>query len=305
MAELLFGCSGEPLIICDDTGSVLRMNSYASSLLQVQHTSGVSLEQALGASKDVWDKALALAKGSNAQHQPSIQLSLRSQTHNVLVHSLGEPFYLVKLSLVKNQANLMASETGGEIPSQLIIRALEYQQMYLAEEKLAHTDALTGISNRRAFELSLTDKIKEYCVDQQVFSLVILDVDHFKSVNDTYGHQVGDLVLQQLAKLLKGKTRHFDSVYRIGGEEFALILADLPRDHAVETADRLRVIVEEARVADLLVTVSMGVVTCDRQEWTDIELVRAADEALYHSKQQGRNRVTHAEDLNSDTQAAS
>lgn len=301
VAELLFELSGEALLVVDREGHLLHVNPAGQALIVSKGDwHGTLFEAALGTVPGVWQRVLATTP------EP-VHIALKAGVFSLTCHGVGGAGFVLRILEEENaEAHpLSSSEAGTGIQSELIIRALEYQQMYLAEEKLAHTDALTGIPNRRSFEIALDDRLKQFERHEGIFSLVILDVDHFKKFNDTYGHQTGDEVLQGLARILKSKIRHFDTAYRIGGEEFALILCGSPRDNAVEIADRLRSIVETTRIADLNVTISLGVVTCDQEGWDEISLVKAADEALYHSKESGRNRVTHASHLPDSTQAAS
>jgi diguanylate cyclase len=127
-------------------------------------------------------------------------------------------------------------------------------------------------------------------------SVLIVDVDHFKRVNDNYGHIVGDQVLQKLAVLLKATVRAENSVCRYGGEEFAIIVPEHPAESAREIAERLREVVEQATFAsdknhDLKITISIGVAAFPEMANSAEALTNAADTALYAAKEGGRNRV--------------
>ncbi|MFD0672867.1 diguanylate cyclase [Cohnella sp. GCM10027633] len=163
-------------------------------------------------------------------------------------------------------------------------------------ETMALTDPLTGLYNRRYFQESLLANIAMFHRSQAPFSLIILDIDRFKSINDTYGHPVGDIVLKQLGQLLKSKARESDVVARYGGEEFVLLLPQANWDNAVAIAERYRASIEATPLADLRVTASFGVATMT-PGYTDETLIGQADQALYRSKENGRNRVTHAGEL--------
>ncbi|WP_019011144.1 GGDEF domain-containing protein [Deinococcus aquatilis] len=147
----------------------------------------------------------------------------------------------------------------------------------------AEVDALTGLANRRRFNADLAQ------MDEQD-ALLLIDIDHFKRVNDTFGHAVGDEVLEEVARCLAEKVRTRDTVYRYGGEEFALILRRVESVRLVEVAERLRAAVEEHPLSMLgggRVTVSIGVACYTREP----ALLERADAALYAAKRAGRNRV--------------
>jgi diguanylate cyclase (GGDEF)-like protein len=162
---------------------------------------------------------------------------------------------------------------------------------------LSSTDVLTGVSNRRALEESLHDMWEHSQRLHEPMALVLCDIDHFKRVNDEYGHQVGDAVLQQFAKLLDSQAREIDRVGRYGGEEFVLLLPGTVLDAAVTFAERIRERVEKTDFTygdgeSLHRTMSCGVASWPHPLIPDQEaLLKAADEALYVAKETGRNRV--------------
>jgi diguanylate cyclase (GGDEF)-like protein len=160
---------------------------------------------------------------------------------------------------------------------------------------LAERDPLTGIGNRRALSASLEDVIVRQHTKPVTASLVVLDLDHFKDVNDTYGHTIGDKILVRVTELVNTKIRVTDDLYRYGGEEFVVIAMGAPREAANKLAEQLRVAVE---ASDLLperpVTISLGVAQLKEGEAYDNWLHRA-DSALYEAKRAGRNRVCLAE----------
>jgi len=163
------------------------------------------------------------------------------------------------------------------------------------------TDPLTNLYNRRFFEQRAQEEIERSIRHHVPMTLLMLDIDHFKRINDTYGHQTGDRVLQSVAQYLRESVRQTDICARYGGEEFILLLPATPGRNAVFLADRLR-----RGLGDLMhtglglpshesVTVSGGVATCPRDA-TDVEgLIAAADAALYQAKDGGRNRIVRAE----------
>jgi two-component system, cell cycle response regulator len=161
---------------------------------------------------------------------------------------------------------------------------------------LSNTDPLTQLSNRR-FLMKTLDKELQRCErSQKPLALVMVDIDHFKQINDCYGHQQGDMVLQRLSKTMKGQLRDYDLAARFGGEEFALVLPETGFNEAVRVAERLRQDVSELRFEgacqDLKLTISLGVATFPHNRVRTMDdLVREADRALYNAKGKGRNRV--------------
>jgi diguanylate cyclase (GGDEF)-like protein len=169
------------------------------------------------------------------------------------------------------------------------VRLLEQVQM------LAETDPLTGIPNRLMFDRTLHKELTRADRSGSPLGLLLIDVDHFKNLNDTHGHQVGDDVLRQLALALQDHSRSFDTVARYGGEEFAVIVPSADLNECAEVAERLRLEIERLPLATP-VTASLGFALYPRHGDGVDALIRAADEALYRSKKNGRNRVTAAED---------
>ena len=171
--------------------------------------------------------------------------------------------------------------------------ALALSNVWLLEQvqSLAHTDSLTKVANRMRFDEILDAEINRSLRSSEPFGLLMLDIDHFKTLNDNLGHQAGDDVLRRLAQALKDECRDFDTVARYGGEEFAVILPMADPDSAVRTAERLRRTVERLDTA-APITISVGVAAFPYNGRDADGLVRAADVALYESKFSGRNRVT-------------
>src|SRR3954471_16453146 len=196
-------------------------------------------------------------------------------------------------------------ELKARLRSMLRIKRLQEEieererELMEANERLRYmsqTDALTGLDNRRHIESRIEEMFEHAKRLNEPFAVVMVDLDRFKSVNDTYGHQAGDAVLRQLARILKQEVREIDHAGRYGGEEFILLLTGTVLDAGVTFADRVRKAIEGHTFTfdgtSICRTASFGVAawphpkvkTCD-------ELVRAADEALYVAKETGRNRV--------------
>lgn len=163
-------------------------------------------------------------------------------------------------------------------------------------KELSNTDPLTQLFNRR-YMMSVMDKeIQRTSRKGSPISFVIMDIDHFKKVNDQYGHQQGDTVLVNVANLIRKHLRSYDVAARYGGEEFVAILPETPLDEAMAVADRIRAAVQQHTFANKLqalkVTISMGVATYPAPGLDTIDdIIRVADEALYRAKAEGRNQV--------------
>jgi len=163
--------------------------------------------------------------------------------------------------------------------------------------KLSNTDPLTQLFNRRFLTEALDRELTRSTRTNTPLALIMLDIDHFKKVNDTYGHQRGDLVLKRVANVLHAGLREYDIAARFGGEEFAIILPGTTLDQASEAAERIRQgcadISFTDELASLSLTVSLGVAAFPHSSIRHIDdLIREADYALYRAKRSGRNRVS-------------
>ncbi|CDF93110.1 MULTISPECIES: GGDEF domain-containing protein [unclassified Pseudomonas] len=163
-------------------------------------------------------------------------------------------------------------------------------------QQLSSTDRLTGLYNRGHWEENLKATYARHQRYGNNSSLVMFDIDHFKRVNDTYGHQAGDKVIEQVAHLVREHVRDSDVAGRYGGEEFGVVLSDTDKAGARMFAERLRKAVEEMDVpyGDVVIrfTISLGVADLSQPSNSHADLIAWADEALYTSKKTGRNRVT-------------
>jgi diguanylate cyclase (GGDEF)-like protein len=164
-------------------------------------------------------------------------------------------------------------------------------------DALATMDALTGIANRRAFQARLDAEIVRTNRYRSPLALLMLDVDHFKSLNDAHGHQAGDQVLQKMGRLLASSSRETDLVARYGGEEFAIILVNADKTAAHVIAERFRARIEAEPWPYRAVTASIGIASWKSADDSAAEMIRQADQALYFAKNSGRNQVRHFLDL--------
>ena len=156
-------------------------------------------------------------------------------------------------------------------------------------------DQLTGLLNRKALSTRVPELAQQSQITGEPVGVIVGDLDHFKNVNDSHGHAVGDAVLKDVTYMLRKQLRAFDLAYRLGGEEFLILLPGSDREQAVELAERLREAVSADRVGGLCVTMSFGVDASPRGETFDYDSVFAkADTALYEAKQGGRDQVCAA-----------
>lgn len=161
--------------------------------------------------------------------------------------------------------------------------------------KLSLTDSLTGLDNRRSFHQRV-DRIRLHCIRyKRPLSMMMLDVDHFKAVNDTYGHDLGDEILKMASAVICNALREVDVLARLGGDEFAIALPETPADEAAGVAERIRQDVEKIKIETefglLGITLSIGITELtDAVEGIE-DMLKAADDALYKAKQNGRNRI--------------
>lgn len=195
------------------------------------------------------------------------------------------------LTLIEN--NRLTMQLHGE----LVLSQSELQ----AKRQEALTDAITGLPNHRAVISRIDEEVSRCQRKQSSCAVLFLDLDHFKRINDTWGHRAGDAILHEIGKRLRSTLRQGDFVGRYGGEEFALILVDADRDQAYQTAERIRAAVadqpcfweveETQSVIPIAVTTSIGVAIYQLHGESREALIEAADQAMYQAKHSGRNRV--------------
>ena len=205
---------------------------------------------------------------------------------------------------VERRAEAMAAGASDyfQLPAELPL--LIAKTNYLVEHKLtverlqaeADRDYLTGLANRRRFRKALGQEVERWRRYQTPCALLLLDVDHLKRINDTYGHPAGDRVIRFVAAALSELSRDNDTAARLGGEEFALLLAGVGSEKAVAAAERLRRAVCANPLEEVgAVTISVGVAACPSNAINERELFAASDTALYRAKREGRNLVVLAD----------
>ncbi len=225
--------------------------------------------------------------------------SLRSLT-------TGNYIYIVLMTAATSEIDLTTALRAGADEflgkpinlKELVLRLEAAVRLLDVERRLrvqASQDSLTGLLNRNSFSNILESEHARCLRYGCELSLLMIDIDHFKTVNDTYGHQAGDMVLQQVARLLKSNVRLSDHVNRFGGDEFCVLFTNTHREDALTCAERLR-----SEVARLTIefdgrpihfTASFGLAECDITTFSPTDLVERADQALFHGKRNGRNSV--------------
>lgn len=228
---------------------------------------------------------LNLKYGKTQRHRCSYRLRLAGEF-------LGELIFTRRRRFAEEEMQRLESLMG-----QLIFplrNAVWYQRALQA----AKIDALTGANNRASFEETINREVELANRHQSALSMVMFDLDHFKNINDNYGHVTGDTVLRECVECCKQALRSTDMLFRYGGEEFVVILPGVNADGARLAAERLRKVIEKhvftSRNATVPVTVSLGVASLTLED-TSRDLIERADKALYNAKNMGRNKVSTAE----------
>lgn len=249
--------------------------------------------------------ALILAQHANMMPPPVYTVGLIHWF--VLTLTTGVTGGLTYLAYQTTQQALTRAEqevTKRELNEQLLeaanadlrryVHEIEHLQAELREQYLI--DPLTGLYNRRYLNEALRRELVRTEREHAPLSIIVADLDHFKMINDTYGHQVGDTVLVAVARLLKEHVRGSDIACRYGGEEFLLVLFNTAPDNAAKRAEEIRqaaaVLCPQYEYGTVMITISFGIATYPDHGNNAEDLISKADQALYHSKRAGRNRVT-------------
>jgi diguanylate cyclase (GGDEF)-like protein len=202
-----------------------------------------------------------------------------------------------RLPVVKS-GRLAGIVTSGDVLRGIQLELGSSRQETNVLKQAVYRDGLTGVFNQKYFKAAMSMALAHMQKYGGFLSLIMIDVDHFKQINDIYGHSAGDMVLKRVAGILRDNTGQVNAVCRFGGDEFAVISAIGDLERAVERAERFRKIVEETKFAYdrhvLTVTLSIGVAAWRKNMMHATALINAADKALYISKKNGRNRVSVA-----------
>jgi len=232
-----------------------------------------------------------------------IREAMAAGCHTPIVFLTAETAERVDIEAM--QAGALDYLVKGEITSRLLERTLRYAlnlgETLAALRRLATRDQLTGLLNRREFDRILAEESDRALRFGRPMALIMVDIDHFKKVNDTYGHQAGDEVLREVARRLDGQARSVDRVMRFGGEEFALLIMETDRPVALEVARRICAIVKQSPIVvgeqlEIVTTISAGVAVIPGDAAGGAALVALADKALYAAKARGRDCAVSAWD---------
>ncbi|WP_055129861.1 GGDEF domain-containing protein [Pseudomonas mediterranea] len=233
------------------------------------------------------------------QHKPSdLRLEFGQRGHHLLSYNLShEDEQLGELVFRRNQRFSDAEQSDLESVMSSLLFPLRNALLYRAATQSALRDPLTGAGNRIAMDQVMEREIDMARRHMQPLSLLMLDIDHFKRINDTYGHGAGDEVLKAVAESIKDQLRNVDMVFRFGGEEFLILLSNTSREAAATIGERLRYAAQLqdyfAAGARIELTVSLGCATLLPGESVE-SLLRRVDSALYVAKREGRNRLEMA-----------
>lgn len=244
-------------------------------------------------------------------HIVVVDVQLKGISTHELAHMLtqaqdGVPFVLVgeaEATAVRRSAALQAGAFDYfQVPQELALLVGRIAQVVALKQAMnrlraeAELDFLTGLANRRRFRTSLTQEVERWRRYSVPCALLLMDIDHLKQVNDAHGHPVGDIVIRHVANAITNLSRDNDTAARLGGEEFALLLAGASDAKGVIVAERLREAVAAQPVDGVgTVTVSLGVGACPVHATTERAFYTVSDAALYRAKRDGRNRVVVAE----------
>ncbi|AXV64816.1 MULTISPECIES: GGDEF domain-containing protein [Pseudoalteromonas] len=241
---------------------------FAEHAKQLINLSGLQFQSALGVSESV---------DSDTTHTPySFDLDLESER-------LGQLIYFSQFPMGQ------AIETKLQQLHAALVYPLRNAIMYTRVLRLATKDALTGLNNRSQFNDSLAQRLERCRRQHRPFSLMLLDLDNFKQVNDNFGHKIGDDVLQEFANVLRNCVRGTDSIFRFGGDEFALLIDDPEFTTNKVIADRvMRLVSQSSLMAQYAVTSSIGFTLANNQDCEN-EVFARADKGLYRAKAAGRN----------------
>lgn len=264
--------------------SQLQMTLVLEQLLSVFHKNLKQVLPISGIEYTNGDKMVDIRTGHIAKHSCNYQLTMKNQHYGDISFTRNKRFSETEMSFIESVMDILIFPLGN---------ALKYQEALAT----AMIDPLTGLNNRGAMAITLNREIeRSRRHNEQNMSLLMIDVDHFKDINDRYGHLNGDDVLRQVAHIIQNSVRGCDACFRYGGEEFLVLLSNSDLSFASMVSERIRsAIANEVRVPDKgrQVTASFGVAQYNGEsDWP--QLVERADNALYSAKKQGRNRVVMA-----------
>jgi diguanylate cyclase (GGDEF)-like protein len=292
-----FGADHASVLLLEDDRLVLRAHQGKLTPLfkigdELPATEGL-LVRAIDSRKPVVEKDVSQVSGHARGFRETV-----SAVCLPLV-SFGQVLGVLVLESASSDAFAPADVNALESVSDICATAIQNARYFDRVRQLAYLDGVTGIFNRRYFEMRITEEIARSVRHSLTFSVIMVDIDYFKELNDEFGHLLGDEVLRQVSGILTQQLRKSDVPSRYGGEEFAIIALETDLESALTVADKLRRVVESWHFPGVArpVTISAGVAEFPAQGGTRDDLVKSADEALYAAKQTGRNRVVTAQML--------
>ncbi|MDO8729604.1 MAG: GGDEF domain-containing protein [Candidatus Omnitrophota bacterium] len=248
-----------------------------------------------------WEQAHPVIEEALVRWIPTLRGEERTRTLQ-RIHALVDQGQVSVEPLVQSMplagTDFQARDRWAIVSGQLAL-GLQRVALYGQVQKSATHDGLTGLLVRRTFRERLQEEAERSVRRSVPMTFLMVDLDRFKQVNDTYGHLVGDVVLREVANLIRGSVREMDLVARYGGEEFGVLLPEADRDLGFQIAERIRRTIESAPIRaydeEIHMTVSVGVALCPAQTSDAEELVEKADQAMYRAKETGRNKTVLAE----------
>jgi diguanylate cyclase (GGDEF)-like protein len=257
--------------------------------------------------QSVVDATEFASDGSQSPLVSSVSITQRFIPHELRILLNSFNFMRTNINTLTSKLHSKIDLANAAVAGQNLL--LQHQSKVLMEnnkklELLTFTDSLTDLFNRRHFDSALGKELAHAQRHKETFSLMMIDLDHFKHINDGYGHSAGDKVLLETAKIITNNVRKSDIVCRVGGEEFAIIFRQAGSQEIRIIAETLRKKVEQHPVTNhdqtISITASIGIATFrgdSEVDYTQDGLYKHADSAMYHSKNQGRNQITHFDDI--------
>ncbi len=305
-AEEILGLNKDIIRFVDETNTdaARQMDTYLELISEVTKEL-MEVEKFLSLSSSSVNKAYQDSKSFNIalEYEVNDISDILHNHHNVdeLKQFIEARLENIKQALIKKQVEeeIQVNKLTGEIESfktrlkRMNKEITKVQKKAEQLEKASLMDHLTGIPNRRAYEKYMREKWEHYKKTQDVFSLLMVDIDNFKSINDKYGHWAGDKCLEELVKRVKSKLRESDFLARYGGDEFLIVLPGTDKDGAIRVSEKLRAHIEQTRFLyrgqRIPFGISIGVCATDPEDQNLKSVLNRVDKALYNAKACGRN----------------